>query len=128
MPKKVCIICGKEKDGTPIKDDIVIRTIRKIKGALRLATNNTLVVCRECTDDYAKKRAKFEKTLVQYVVVAAILLVLILVLPLLSGKLFSLESLIFGILIGIFIIALSLIGYMPKTAEKKAAERKKGRR
>jgi len=128
MPKKVCIICGKERKGAQVQDDVVIRAIRRVKGALRVATNNTLVVCGGCMDEYKKKRAKFEKALVLYVVLAAILLVLIAVLPLISGKFFSLESILFGVLIGVFIIALSLIGYMPKIAEKKRAEKRKGKK
>jgi len=61
---RVCIVSRKEVPagkGTPIKQDAIIGTIRKIKSRLGILQNNELVVSDECLEEYQKKRSKFEK-------------------------------------------------------------------
>ncbi|VVB66634.1 Uncharacterised protein [Candidatus Gugararchaeum adminiculabundum] len=109
MVKSVCIICEKEKDGEPLVNDYMLRFIRKIKQTLGVARNNQLVVCNDCFANHRKKREKFEKTIVQYVALGAISVVLLLVLFM------RWESVIFSLLIIVFMLSLALLSYHPAT-------------
>ncbi|MFP3950180.1 MAG: hypothetical protein ACLFUZ_03775 [Candidatus Micrarchaeia archaeon] len=113
---RVCIISREEVpkgEGTPIKEDAIIRTIRKIKGKLGILQNNELVVSDEHLEEYRKKREKFEKMAVIHTAVAAILVVILTLGPLLLGAPINLVSIFFALVLGIMIVALSLLSYIP---------------
>jgi len=108
-----CIICGREMSGAPIADDVVIKAIRKAKGALGVAKGSRLVVCKEDLEEHFKRRKKFEKNMVQYGAIAFVLLVAMVVL---SG---SLTGVVAALLIGAFILLLGLVGnYHPSLLKK----------
>jgi len=109
----VCIICKENKKGAPVIDDIVISTIRSVKQKLGVASNNTLVVCKDCMEQHLEKRRGFEKTLLHYGVLAG---VMALVLILLSR---SIQGFLLALLLGLFIVSFSIFKYHPDTAQKK---------
>jgi len=112
--RNVCIICEQEGiEGKPVKEDAILGSIRAIKNALKIATNRRLIVCETCVPKYTEKRGRFEKTLVQYVAISAIIVVGLIALPLIAGGAFNFGALIFGVAIGAFITALSFTQYMP---------------
>jgi len=136
----VCIICEKEKNGEPVAEDAVLKYIRLAKQKLNMAKNNRLVVCSECMEAHKKKRAEFEKILVQHAAIAALVVIAFLALAFM-GKGFSLVTVLLAFLVAGFILALSLARYWPglekgdegvlskfahktKKAEKKPAEKK----
>ncbi|MBD3389419.1 hypothetical protein GF415_00495 [Candidatus Micrarchaeota archaeon] len=113
---RMCIISREEVpegEGTPIKEDAIIRTIRRIKGKLGILQNNQLVVSDEHLEEYRKKREKFEKMAVIHTAVAAILVVILTLGPLLLGAPINLVSIFFALVLGIMIAALSLLSYVP---------------
>ena len=60
--KDVCIVDGEEiEKGYRVKEDFVIRTIRRIKGALGMLRNNRLYVCEKHLEEYKKKRKNYRK-------------------------------------------------------------------
>jgi len=125
--KVVCIICNKEKSGTPIKEDIVIRTIRRIKEALRISTGNKLVVCNEHIEEAKKRREKFEKSILTYGGIGAVLGIILVILAIFSQK--SIVAILQTIVLLIFLVlvmaALSLYQYFPAIEEAKGASAKK---
>ncbi len=107
----ICIICQKEKKGRVVLDDVVINSIRWLKQKLGIAAKNRLYVCEECVPEHKKRRASFEKTLVFY---GAIGVIIILAVLLLSPKI---GSLLVAIFFGLFVLALSLLHYVPAVEE-----------
>lgn len=107
---------GNEGVGYPVKEDIVIRSIRKIKRFFGIAKNNRLIVSEEMYEEYKKRRTKFEKTLVQYIALAVIIFIAFVGLSLLSGTL-SLGTFIISIFIGAFLVLFSLTSYVPAIEE-----------
>ncbi|MCP4646299.1 MAG: hypothetical protein GY852_01005 [bacterium] len=113
---RMCIVSRKEVpkgEGTPVKEDAIIRNIRKIKGKLGILQNNELVVSDEKLEEYAKKRSKFEKMAVIHTTIAAVLVLLLTIGPLLLGAQFNLISVFFALVLGAMIVALALLGYVP---------------
>ncbi len=115
----VCIVCQNERDGKPapkdvlrrieregaeVSDDVVIRSIRRVKKAFNIAQNNRLVVCPDCMDEHVKKRKNFEKWLVIYGALGAtITLITFLVAPdklrgIFIGLLLTAAILLFGVM------------------------------
>jgi len=119
MKKSVCIVCKGEKKGDRVEDDIYIETMRKIKNRLNIATNNTLVVCNDCTQKAEEKRRRFERTLMIWGILSALILVMfILMSPTLLSIFLSLVAIAF------FMLVAFLTSYFPKV-EKHGG--KKGR-
>jgi fucose permease len=126
MGSKVCIVCGKEKDGCCVPDDVVLSAIRGAKRRLGFATGNTLVVCGEDIETAVAKRARFEKYLMWYgLLAAAIFLILVF-----SSR--SLYAVLVGLAAAACVLLLSLTTYYPRIPpgclreldeQKKAAER-----
>lgn len=110
----VCIVCQKEVEsgqGVRIKEDPVIRWIRRVKQWLQVAKNNELYVCNEDYAAHLERRKKFEKNLVIFTVLAAGLTFLLIILPILSGRL-DLGGILGSILIGgLIIVAVVFFGY-----------------
>jgi len=114
---KVCIVCSKEvAGGHKVEDDSVIRAIRKIKRQFGVARNNELYVCEGCMEEYKKKRGKYERDLVIHAVLAAIVLIMMVVLPIFTSG-FSLTAIVLGVLLAAIIMAFSLFSHWPKIAD-----------
>jgi len=116
MQKEVCIVCGQERTGYPVKDDIVLATLRGIKQRLHISTGNKLVVCEEDVEKAQAKRARFEKYLMWYGILAAAVFFIIL---------FSSSSpiaLFWAAIAALFVMLLSLFSYYPKVIVSKPAE------
>lgn len=118
---EVCIMCHNELSAERaaaserVADTAVIRAIRRIKTRLKMATNNTLVVCSDCLETHAKRLKSYERKLMIHAALAVILIILIILIPLLAGV-FNPGSILVGILMGGLIIALPLMDYVPPLA------------
>jgi|YelNatPaOPRAMG01_1025707.scaffolds.fasta_scaffold00721_43 uncharacterized membrane protein (DUF485 family) len=118
---KVCIICGKEIEGKGayrVKDDIVIDSLRKIKRKLGVAKNNELFVCHEDYEKYKEKRKQFERNFTFASALAAVILLLLIIVPIFFGSLPSISGIFFGIVVGVFLILMALISYLPAVEEE----------
>ncbi len=112
--KTACIVCKKEGiKGTPVRKDVILDTIKKIKTRLGIVRGFKLVVCPEDIEIYKKKRATFEKMAVLHTTVAAILIVLLVFGPILLGAPFNLMSIFFAFVLGVMVAALALLSYVP---------------
>lgn len=116
--KNVCVVCGKEKNGLEVKTDNVIRTIRYIKLKLfRKVSNNRLVVCKECYENYKKYRKKYIGRQRLYVALG----VLFLIFGMLLNP--SFVALFVGIFITVVMYLLSLLSYLPEIDLGKAQKK-----
>ena len=126
---RVCIECQQDvtgKKAAKVKDDHVIQFIRSIKRAVRLSKENELYVCEADLEKHNKKRKSFEKTLLIFGVLAAVVVLLMVGSLLLSGKL-NITILIYSILMGVFIILLAvLFKYAPATEQYGSSDRRSG--
>ncbi|RLG19625.1 hypothetical protein DRN67_02220 [Candidatus Micrarchaeota archaeon] len=111
--KSICIICQKEKKGYPVRDDLFITTVRSLKQKLGIATNNVLVVCNDCSTEHKKRRSAFEKKILQYAAIGAVLGLIFLVISR------SLQGLVMAILLVLFMAALALVQYHPASEIKE---------
>jgi hypothetical protein len=112
---KVCIACQKEMGGVkavPVKEDRIIKTIRAVKRAMGIAQMNELYVCETDLAEHMKRRKSFEKSLLFASVLAGLIVVVVLVALLLSGR-FDLWAIISSLIIGGFILVLPLFKYSP---------------
>jgi uncharacterized membrane protein YeaQ/YmgE (transglycosylase-associated protein family) len=119
---RMCIVSRKEVpagEGTPIREDAIIRTIRVVKGKLGILQNNELVVSDEALEEYTKKREKFEKMAVIHATVGAILVVAFIFGPLLLGAPFNPMGVLFSIILGLLVAALALLSYVPALDDGK---------
>ncbi len=109
---KICIICEKEPTGNAckVRDDAIIKTIRAVKQKLKIAKNNELYVCEDCLPSYKEKRKKFEKNLVFYVAIAAVIFIIINGFQLINGK-FSIVLFFISLFLGLMISALAILNY-----------------
>jgi hypothetical protein len=121
---RVCWLGEDEvKEGTPLKNDVVIRFIREWKRKLGILKGNELVVCPKHLALYAEKRKKFERNLVLYATAAVLIAVGLPVLPLLLGAPFQLTTICFSLLLAAMVLALSILNYVPalETGKKEGA-------
>ncbi len=112
---KVCISCQENVEGknaTKIKEDKVIRTIRKIKKLFNIAQMNELYVCEKDIAEHTKKRHSFEKSMLFVSVFAGIILIIMVGGLLISGQL-ELVSIVSAIIIAGFVLFLPLFKYAP---------------
>ncbi|MBD3397674.1 hypothetical protein GF412_00880 [Candidatus Micrarchaeota archaeon] len=124
---RMCIVSREQVEpgeGTPIKEDAIIRTIRNIKEKLGILQNNKLVVSDEKLEEYKKKRSKFEKMAVIHITVAAILVLLLVLGPILLGAPFNIVSIFFALLLGLMVAALALLSYVPALQGEEGAAAK----
>lgn len=118
---EVCIMCHNELSAERaaaserVADTAVIRAIRRVKTRLKMATNNTLVVCSDCLETHAKRLKSYERKMMIHAALAVILVILIILVPLLAGA-FNPGSILVGILMGGLILALPLMDYVPPLA------------
>lgn len=112
---KVCIACQTDVEGKKavrIKEDRIIRAIRTIKRSLGIAQMNELYVCEEDMKKHTERRRSFEKSMLFASVFAAIIVVLVLVALLLSGR-FDPWAIVSAFIIGGFVLVLPLFRYAP---------------
>ena len=119
MAKEVCIVCGQEKTGYPVEDDVVLSTLRAIKQRLGISTGNKLVVCKEDVEKAKEKRARFEKYLMWYGILAAAAFFIVLF----SSS--SLFVLLWAPIAALFVMLLALTMYYPKVILPKSDEAEK---
>ena len=139
---KICIDCQKDVSGmraVRIKEDRIIGFIRKVKTAMKIAKGNELYVCEDDLPKHLERRKSFEKTMVIFTVLAAIIVLLLLVTILLSGRI-ELWTVASAILIGVLLLLFSLVfKYVPAVentepvqvsgglpAKKKRRKKKRG--
>lgn len=116
MAKTVCIICGLEKPGIPVKEDYVIGSIRWLKkNVFRNEKGNKLVVCRECYPKYKKEREAFISRQRTYIALGIIFLIASV---LLSAS--KLGAIFLGILVLLLLYLVSLLNYVPDLDIEKA--------
>ncbi len=129
---KVCVDCQQEvagKKAVKVKEDRTIRMLRSIKKFLRIAKGNQLYVCENCLEDHLNKRKSFEKTMLIFSAIAALILVILLFAILLSGR-FEIWTAVSALLIVAFLFLFSIIfKYVPAveniTPEQIPGKRKK---
>ena len=62
------MVCGKERSGTDLREDYVLRAMRWFKeNVTRNAKGYRIVVCGECMPEYRKLRSKFVRRRAMYV-------------------------------------------------------------
>jgi len=114
----VCIICQKDvagKSAVSVKEDRIILAIRSMKQALKMAQNNKLYVCETCMEEHSKRRKSFEKSMLFFGVLAAIVVVLLFISMILSGR-FDIMAIFSIFIIGVLILLFSLLfKYTPAT-------------
>jgi hypothetical protein len=93
---------------TPIQEDFIIRSIRKIKQTIKIATNNELYVCSDDLEAHKKKRKSFERSMIFFGVLAAAVVLLLIATILLSGR-FDIFAIISAFIIGAFILIFSIV-------------------
>lgn len=117
---KICIICKKELTPAEIKgakrvvDDVVIKTIRKIKNFLNVASNNELYVCKEHLEEHNKKRKNYEKSIVLTLVFALVIFLGLTLLPVFNTGEININSMLLGLIVAVLLTLLNgLIKYTP---------------
>ena len=116
------MVCGKEKAGSDVEEDHVIRAMRWFKeNVSKNAKGYRIVVCNECMPEYRKLRSKFVRRRAMYVGLGIIFTVSVAVVS--GGRYLGVVA--YGLGITLFLYALSLISYVP--ALKGDGERKSRR-
>jgi hypothetical protein len=112
---KVCVSCQKDVENrraARVREDRIIKGIRSLKSAFRIAQNNELYVCEDCLPKHMERRKSFEKTMLFASVFAGLMMLVIIVAPLLSGR-FDPWAVVSGVVVAIFILALPIFKYAP---------------
>lgn len=112
---KVCIACQADVSGKKavrVKEDRIIKAIRKVKKAFKIAQMNELYVCEKDIPQHLERRRSFEKSLLFASVLGGLILVLVIAVLLLSGK-FEIWPIISAFIVAGFIIALPVFKYAP---------------
>ena len=116
MAKKVCVVCREEiKSGKVyrVKDDKAIQFIRAIKTRLGIVQGNELCICAKDIKEQVEKRRKFEKELIIYSIVAAVIVVLFGAMPILAGNI-NFGAILGSLLVGVMIVLLFVVfRYVP---------------
>ncbi|MFH0885398.1 MAG: hypothetical protein V1861_06845 [Candidatus Micrarchaeota archaeon] len=114
--RKMCVSCQLDVEGKkafPIAEDRVIRILRAVKKALRIAQMNKLFVCEACMPKHMERRRSFEKTMLFASVLAGIMLLIMIIAPILSGR-FEALAFVSGFIVAGFIVLLPVMfKYVP---------------
>ncbi len=108
---KICISCQKDVAGmraVKVKEDRIIKLIRRIKQLFRIAAGNELYVCEDDISKHQERRKAFEKSMLFFGILAAIAVLLFLSSIVLSGN-FSPFAILSAFLVGGFILMFALI-------------------
>lgn len=116
MGEKVCIECGNPvygKKAIKVKDDLVLKFIRKIKRVTKTAKENELYVCEDDLAKNQQKRKEFIKSMLLFGVAAAIVFLLSLIVIFVKGQ-FDLSVFAFGVITAVAILTLTILAkYTP---------------
>jgi hypothetical protein len=110
MNMKICIFCEKDvegKEAVRVKEDQIIRSIRRVKKALRIAQMNELYVCKDDVKKHMERRRSFERAMLLASILAGIVILLFISTLILSGK-FDLGSFLMVLVIAAFILVFPL--------------------
>jgi len=124
---KVCIVCQKDvsgKSAKPIKEDNIIRLIRALKQTFRIAANNELYVCEDDLAVHLQRRRSFERSMILFGVLSAIVVVLLIGTMLLSGR-FEIWAVFSALIVGVFILLLAFVFRYAPAVEGVSSEEKK---
>lgn len=115
MKKSYCVICGKEKRGIAVQDDLILDSIRWFKrNVTKNEKGNRLVVCKEDYGAYKAARKKYVGRQRIYLALGVLFVMLtILVYP-------SIAAVVTSVVVFAFIVLLSLLSYMPRISIKTA--------
>lgn len=106
--KTVCIMCGAERPGIPVKGDMVLDAIRWFKrNVTRNAKDNLLVVCKDDWPRYNKARKRFMTRRAIYVALGVLFVILV------NAVAFTLSTFALTLLVLAFFYLLSLFNYIP---------------
>lgn len=108
---KICIICQNEvagKKAAKVREDRIIKAIRKLKALFKIAAGNELYVCEEDLPKHLKRRKSFEKNILFFGILAVFVVMLLLFIIFMSGR-FNLWVIISSLFIGVFILLFALI-------------------
>ena len=86
---KVCVDCQKEisgKKAVRVREDRVIVSIRWLKRLFKVSKENELYVCEEDMKKHAERRKSFEKSMMIFAVLAAMIFLLLLASIIISGR------------------------------------------
>ncbi|NYZ77005.1 hypothetical protein H0O02_01675 [Candidatus Micrarchaeota archaeon] len=86
---KVCVDCQKEisgKKAVRVREDRVIVSIRWLKRLFKVSKENELYVCEEDMKKHAERRKSFEKSMMIFAVLAAMIFLLLLASIVISGR------------------------------------------
>lgn len=122
---RVCIICEKEPAGKAyaVRDDAVIKAIRAVKRKLGVARNNELYVDEACLPAYREKRKKFEKNMVFYIAIGAVIFILVNGFQIAYGR-FSLITFLASAVLALMIAAMAVLNYATPPLESMEAAMK----
>lgn len=112
---KVCVSCQSDVEGkkaVKVREDRIIRGIRRLKKALNIAQNNELYVCQDCLPKHMERRKSFERSMLFASVFSGLILVVLVAALLLSGR-FDAWAFVSAIIVGGFILALPIFRYAP---------------
>ncbi len=113
---KVCIDCQKEVSGkraVRVKEDRVIRLLRWIKRVLKVSKENELYVCEEDLSKHMERRKSFEKAMLFLTVLVGIIVFLLLITIIVSGRI-EVWTILSAIMIGVLLLLFSLLfKYVP---------------
>lgn len=116
MLMKKCVVCHMDLTSgkaARVREDRVIRFIRKIKKTLNIARNYDLYVCEADFEKNNEKRKKYEKDIIIFTIVAVFVTVILIILPLISGTL-SIPLFLSSIILGIMIVGFAVfLKYIP---------------
>lgn len=108
---KVCIVCQKEVDGkkaVKVREDRIIKAIRRLKSIFRIAAGNDLYVCEEDLQKHLERRKSFEKSMLFFGILSVFVVMLLLFLVVMSGR-FNLLVILSSFAIGAFILLFALV-------------------
>lgn len=137
---KVCVDCQQDvagKRAIKVREDRVIRLIRSVKRLLKISKENELYICENCFAKHEERRKSFEKTMLVFAVVAALIIILMVFTIILSGRI-ELWAIASGVLIIVLLALFSVIfkyvpavegtDMVPIPAEAKGAEKPKAKK
>ncbi len=115
---KKCIVCQKDivsGKAAKVREDRIIRGLRKIKQTLNIARNFDLYVCEDDFQKNTDRRKQYEKNVIIYTIIAVVIFIVLIVLPLLSGR-FNFLLLLSSALLSIVVVLFALLfKYVPAT-------------
>lgn len=120
---KICIVCQKEVSGrraVKVREDRVIRFIRRVKQLLNIAAGNELYVCEDDISKQMERRKAFEKNMLFFGVLASLAVLGMLAVVVISGR-FDLGMVLSALMLGAFILLFALIFRYAPALEGSAA-------